>query len=165
MKKLLITITVIILLLFSFFCGRYSTSNLTSPEVVCTYPDLSSWQILELAIMKTESDFNSLAVGTHQDCGIFQIVPVYVQEVNRILDTTRYEHSDAFDVGKSVEMFNIYQSKHNSDHDIARAIRIHNPGGDSIGYSRKVMENYRYIASMETARREVIRRNSYARHN
>lgn len=163
MKKLLIILPTIALIIGAYWLGRAADRKESALTVAGEYPELSSWQILELAIMKTESDFDPLAVGTNQDCGLFQITPIYVQEVNRILDTAYFEHSDAFDIAKSVEMFNVYQDRRNPGHDIAKAIRIHNPGGDSIGYSRKVMENYRYIASVEAARKELIKSDSYGR--
>lgn len=118
---------------------------------------LSEWEILQLAIIRTESEFNTLAVGKTGDLGIFQITPIYVKEVNRILGEERYIHTDAFDLNKSIEMFNIIQNHKNPQKDISKAIYIHNPGGDSIGYSVKVRKNMEWIKKYESIRSTVTR--------
>ena len=105
-------------------------------------PDiLDDWEILQMAMMKTESGFDPTAVGTSDDRGVLQITPIYVREVNRLLGEDRYTHDDAFSVSKSIEMFNIMQSKKNPRNDMARAVswiseenqgqyRVHQKGGD-----------------------------------
>lgn len=113
---------------------------------------LTDWEVLTLAIAKTESDFNPLARGNSNDLGVFQITPVFVREVNRILGDTVYLHEDAFDVKKSVEMMAIVQDKHNPEHDITRAITKHNPRGDAIGYTRKVLDNMAWVRRYEEVR-------------
>ena len=59
---------------------------------------LSPWEELQMAIIYTESRFDPTAVGTCQDFGLYQMTPIYVQEVNRVAGTD-YAHTDAFDPG------------------------------------------------------------------
>lgn len=125
-------------------------------EIVEQNASLTSWEVLQMAIIKTESEFNSLAVGKSKDLGIFQITPIYVEEVNRILGEDRFKATDAFNIEKSLEMFGIIQDHHNPTHDADRAIRKHNPGGDSINYAKKVYENVAWIQRMEEVRKSVI---------
>lgn len=121
-------------------------------------PDiLDDWEILQMAMMKTESGFDPTAVGTSNDRGVLQITPIYVREVNRLLGEDRYTHDDAFSVSKSIEMFNIMQSKKNPRNDMARAVSGHNPGGESVGYPKKIRDNIEFIKRMETARAEIIK--------
>lgn len=116
---------------------------------------LSDWEVLELAIMKTESDFNTNARGTRGDLGLFQITEIYVEEVNRLLGEPTYVHTDAFVPERALEMFTIYQDNHNPKHDYIRAINAHNPGGESIGYSQKVLANMEWIKRYEKIKTEV----------
>jgi len=121
---------------------------------------LDEWMMLEMAIMMTESRYNPNAVGKSKDQGVFQQTPIYVKEVNRILEkvgvSQRYTHEDSFNIKKSIEMFNIIQNYYNPQHSPSVAIQKQNPGGESIGYSKKVYENLIFIERMETARRELI---------
>lgn len=117
---------------------------------------LDDWGILIMAMAKTESDFNFLARGSHGDLGLLQATEIWVEEVNRILGDQVYIHSDALDPEKTLEMFKVMQDKHNPDHDIARAINLHNPGGDSIGYSIKVRQNIEWVKRYERVRKMLI---------
>ena len=112
---------------------------------------LSEWEIMKLAIVKTESEFNPLAVGKSEDWGIFQITPIYVKEVNRILGEEKYSHEDAFNPEKSMAMFTIMQNHHNPENDIDRAIASHNPTASSA-YSVKVRKNMEWVRNYEEIR-------------
>lgn len=113
---------------------------------------LSEWEIMKLAIVKTESEFNPLAVGKSGDWGLLQITPIYVKEVNRILGEEKYTHEDAFNPEKSMEMFTIMQNHHNPENDIDRAIASHNPTASSA-YSVKVRKNMEFIRQYEELRK------------
>lgn len=131
-------------------------------EVYVAGEELDEWTILTMAIMKTESEFDPTQIGSSQDLGVLQCTPIYVEEVNRILrmqegNQKEYSHLDAFDVRKSIEMFNIVQGYHNKEHSISKAISGHNPGGASIGYGKKVYDNIRFIKRLEEARQELIK--------
>ena len=123
--------------------------------------ELSEWSILQLAIMKTESEFDPGAIGASQDLGVFQQTPIFIEEVNRILrlkgEKKEYTHLDAFDVQKSIEMFNIVQDYHNREHSISKTFTVQNPGGASIGYGKRVYDNIRFIKRLEEARKEVLK--------
>ena len=130
-------------------------------EVYVEGEELDEWTILTMAIMKTESEFDPSRIGATQDVGIMQFTPIAVEEVNRILrlegKEEEYSHLDAFDIEKTIEMFNIIQGYHNKEQNISKAIHQHNPGGASIGYGKKVYENIRFIKRMEEARKELIK--------
>lgn len=115
---------------------------------------LTEWEIMKLAIIKTESDFNSTAIGKGEDWGIFQITPIYVKEVNRILGYEKFSHEDAFNEEKSIEMFNIMQGKHTPKMDIEKAIKSHNPTA-MPSYLIKVKKNMEYIKKYESLREKV----------
>lgn len=125
-------------------------------EQVVEYVPLTEWEILEMAIVKTESDYNTLAVGKTQDIGAFQLTPIFVKDVNRLLEEERYTISDAFSVVKSLEMFNTVQEHYNPSKDVDEAIKKHNPGGNSIGYSKRVYENIAWVKRMEEIRKQII---------
>lgn len=130
-------------------------------EVYVEGEELDEWTILTMAIMKTESEFDPSRIGATQDVGIMQFTPIAVEEVNRILrlegKEEEYSHLDAFDIEKTIEMFNIIQGYHNKEQNISKAIHQHNPGGASIGYGKKVYDNIRFIKRMEEARKELIK--------
>lgn len=130
-------------------------------EVYVAGEELDEWTILTMAIMKTESEFDPSRIGATQDVGIMQFTPIAVEEVNRILrlegKEDEYSHLDAFDIRKTIEMFNIIQNYHNKEQNISKAIHQHNPGGASIGYGKKVYDNIRFIKRLEEARQELIK--------
>lgn len=89
------------------------------------------------AIIRVESKGNSKAYRKAGNCaGILQITPIYVTEVNRILEEERYSLEDRYDTIKSLEMFTIYQNSKNPKHNIHKAIKLHNHGK---AYHKKVM--------------------------
>mgnify|MGYP003603510838 FL=1 len=113
---------------------------------------LSDYQILQLALIYTESEGNPLAIGKNQDLGCMQITPIYVEEVNRILKDTLYHHTDAFYPKKSLEMFSVVQDYHNPEHDVDAGIRLHNR---APWYSQKVLRNIQRIKQYEEYRNLV----------
>lgn len=118
--------------------------------------ELSEWEMLQMAIVLTESNFDSLAVGTGECRGIFQLREIYVKEVNNILERQgsdkRYSFDDAFSIQKSVEMFNILQEDRNETYHVTTAIRNHNRGG---AYIERVLKNMDQIEKMEAVRRAI----------
>jgi hypothetical protein len=112
---------------------------------------LTEWEVMELAIAYTESKFNHSAVGKDKDYGILQITPIYVEEVNRLGGD--YSHADAFDIDKSLEMFEILQAHHNPERDIKKGISLHNK---SKYYLMEVENNIALIRRMETARAKIL---------
>lgn len=123
---------------------------------VYEYKELTEWQMLQMAIIKTESGFDEHATGKSEDRGIMQITPIYVREANRLQDSVVFTHNDAYDIEKSLMMFNIVQNKHNPDSSFIRAILNHNSRGVNTGYDRKVRENYEFIKNYEKVRGFVV---------
>lgn len=136
-----------IILLLALSCNRYIPQEIQEVQV----DTLSDWQVLQMAIIMTESRFNPSAVGTSNDYGVMQITPIYVKEVNRIAGTD-YSHEDAFDIDKSLEMFALMQDYHNPDHLTDRALSLHNKGAF---YPKRVKENIELIRRMETVRKAI----------
>jgi predicted CoA-binding protein len=129
---------------------REASTHMTENVYQVSTPDtLSDWNTLQLAIAMTESEFNPKAVGKTNDYGIYQITPIYVKEINRLLGEQVYTHNQAFDIEKSVEMFNIMQSFKNPNQDIETAIYFHNK---APWYKKKVLRNYETVKRYETLR-------------
>lgn len=146
------------------YCQKHKQEKVVEEKIKEVYvegEELDEWTILTMAIMKTESEFDPSRIGATQDVGIMQFTPIAVEEVNRILrlegKEEEYSHLDAFDIEKTIEMFNIIQGYHNKEQNISKAIHQHNPGGASIGYGKKVYDNIRFIKRMEEARKELIK--------
>lgn len=113
--------------------------------------ELSEWEELQMAIIWTESHFNTNAVGAAGDRGAMQIVPIYIDEVNRLAGTS-YVPTDAFDITKSLEMFEIIQGVYNPTHDRDLAIYYHNKGSS---YRAEVLKNLELVHRYEVVRRAV----------
>lgn len=114
--------------------------------------ELTPWEKTIMAICWTESKCNSNAVGMAGDSGVMQLIPVYVQEVNRISGSD-YSHSDAFSVRKSLEMYHLMQAKYNPSRDRDLAIYYHNK---SAAYKAAVLRNLAWIEQYEAVRNEVV---------
>lgn len=92
------------------------------------------------AIIAVESEGNEKAVSANgQCCGVLQITPILVKEVNNILGYEKYTLQDRFNKEKSIEMFYIMQHRHNASHDMRKAISLWNR---STWYYNKVMKQY-----------------------
>lgn len=114
--------------------------------------ELSDFDKLTLAIALTESRFNADAVGKAGDSGILQLLPCYVEEVNRLYHTD-YTIDDAFDIDKSLEMFRLMQAYYNPSKDIMEGIRHHNKGDR---YMQTVLANLATIERYEEIRAKLI---------
>ena len=115
--------------------------------------ELTEWQMLQMAIIWTESKANPLAVGSSGDYGLYQMTDVYVREVNRIAGTD-YAHEDAFVPEKAVEIFNTMQCAKNPHHDFELAVYFHNK---SPQYLNRVRANLEFIRRYEAARKAVTK--------
>ena len=103
------------------------------------------WERLVHAICMVESGCDDNAKNkTSSACGRFQMLRVYVDEVNRIKGKKVYSYNDRFDPLKAREMFEIYQQHYNPDKDIDRAIILHR-GKVSKNYIRKVKSEMRNL--------------------
>ena len=109
---------------------------------------LSEWETTQLALILTESQMDSLAVGKANDLGILQITPIFVDEVNRLVGKEQFSHQDALSPEKSLQMLAIYQEHKNPTHDTDKAIQLHNPKG-GYAYARKVKKNIARVKTYE----------------
>ena len=119
-------------------------------------PDLSEWETTQLALILTESQMDSLAVGKDNDLGILQITPIFVDEVNRLVGKDLFTHQDALAPEKSLQMLAIYQEHKNPSHDTDKAIQLHNPKG-GYAYARKVKKNSARVKTYEYYRNLVTK--------
>ena len=120
---------------------------------------LSEWEIAQLALILTESQMDSLAVGKANDLGILQITPIFVDEVNRLVGKNQFSHQDALSPTKSLQMLAIYQEHKNPTHDTDKAIQLHNPKG-GYAYARKVKKNIARVKTYEYYRDLVTNNNT-----
>ena len=109
---------------------------------------LSEWETTQLALILTESQMDSLAVGKDNDLGILQITPIFVDEVNRLVGKDIFTHQDALSPEKSLQMLAIYQEHKNPSHDTDKAIQLHNPKG-GYAYAKKVKKNIARVKTYE----------------
>ena len=99
------------------------------------------------AIAIVESSGNPLAVGDSGEAlGLYQLRPIYVQDVNRILGVTIYQHADALHPGHAANMVRIYLSHYATPDRLGRPVtdqdraRIHNGGPN--GWRKDCTTNY-----------------------
>lgn len=157
-----------VVLLFCFImflmqCCAYIGMRSGDTEISCdcqkntvyVYSSLSERELLILSIMSVESNFNPEAEGKQGDTGILQIRQIYVDEVNRILGYDKYTLSDAHDVDKSLEMFDILQNHHNPDGDFIKTIYYHNK---SDAYQTRIIKEYNRLLLYESMRSKLINR-------
>ena len=134
-----------------FIIGAKATkadSQADSPTISMPDKPLSEWETTQLALILTESQMDSLAVGKSNDLGILQITPIFVDEVNRLVGKNQFSHQDALSPTKSLQMLAIYQEHKNPTHDTDKAIQLHNPKG-GYAYARKVKKNIARVKTYE----------------
>lgn len=86
----------------------------------------NEWEKMVKAICQVESGCDDKARnGKSSAAGRFQMLKVYVDEVNRLCGKKAYRYADRHNPEKAREMFDIYQSHHNPKKDRDRAILIH----------------------------------------
>jgi hypothetical protein len=116
--------------------------------------ELTDFDKLTFAIALTESRFNPKADSGAGDYGVLQLREIYLAEVNRIAGTS-YTIEDAFDIDKSLAIFQALQAHYNPTKDLDKAIYYHNK---SAAYKRAVMENYELICRAEEVRSKLIKK-------
>ena len=104
-------------------------------------PDSDRWNHLVQAIINVESEGVEDTINENSGAsGVLQIMPVYVQEANRILGVHKFTLKDRFNREASVRMFNVIQDYHNPSHNIQLAIKLHNPNAGAEYYNRVICE-------------------------
>ena len=131
-----------------FIIGAKATKADYPKEYSAPDQHLSEWETTQLALILTESQMDSLAVGKANDLGILQITPIFVDEVNRLVGKDQFTHQDALSPEKSLQMLAIYQEHKNPTHDTDKAIQLHNPKG-GYTYARKVKKNIARVKTYE----------------
>ena len=137
----------IVMLTLGFILG-FASHKADSPTISADYQHLSEWETTQLALILTESQMDSIAVGKDNDLGILQITPIFVDEVNRLVGKDLFTHQDALSPTKSLQMLAIYQEHKNPTHDTDKAIQLHNPKG-GYAYARKVKKNIARVKTYE----------------
>lgn len=98
------------------------------------------WKRLVHAICMVESGCDDSARNPKSSAsGRFQMLKIYVDEVNRIKGKKVYSYNDRFDPLKAREMFEIYQQHYNPNKNIDRAIILHR-GKKSKSYIKNVKQ-------------------------
>ena len=114
---------------------------------------LSDWDVFTLALMKVESNYEPAAVSSVGAKGYFQIMPIYVEEVNRV-HKTNYVYEDVVrSFEKSYEVFTLMQEAHNKEFSMDKALRLHN--GNHKWYHRRVYNEMLNIQKYEEMRQKV----------
>ena len=114
---------------------------------------LSDWDMFTLALMKVESNYNVSAESSVGAKGYFQIMPIYVAEVNRV-HKTNYVYEDVVrSFEQSYEVFTLMQEAHNKDFSMDKALVLHN--GDHKWYKRRVYKEMANIEKYEEMRQRV----------
>lgn len=135
-------IAVSILSLFPLLVSDVRVSTISDKKEAM---DRVVWERLVHAICMVESGCDDNAKNkTSSACGRFQMLRVYVDEVNRIKGKKVYSYNDRFDPLKAREMFEIYQQHYNPNKDIDRAIILHR-GKVSEKYIKNAKENIRCL--------------------
>ena len=162
-------ITIFVLAIVSlFFIGRTSVlknelkatnEKLASVEQelaehMCKQEDpLSEWDLFTLALMKVESDYDLTAKSSVGARGYLQIMPIYVEEVNRVHKTNYVYEEVVGSLEQSYEVFILMQEAHNKDFSMDKALTLHN--GNHKWYKKRVYNAMEDIAKYEEVRQMV----------
>ena len=114
---------------------------------------LSEWDLFTLALMKVESDYDLSAKSSVGARGYFQIMPIYVEEVNRV-HHTNYKYDEVVSsFEQSYEVFTLMQEAHNKSYSMDKALTLHN--GNHKWYKKRVYNAMEDIARYEEVRQMV----------
>ena len=123
-------------------------------EHMCKHEDpLSEWDLFTLALMKVESDYDLTAKSSVGARGYFQIMPIYVDEVNRVHKTNYVYEEVVGSLEQSYEVFILMQEAHNKDFSMDKALTLHN--GNHKWYKKRVYNAMEDIAKYEEVRQMV----------
>ena len=114
---------------------------------------LSEWDMFTLALMKVESEYKPTAVSSVGAKGYFQIMPIYVAEVNRVHKTNFVYEEVVASFEQSYEVFTLMQEAHNKEYDMDKALILHN--GDHKWYRKRVYNEMANIERYEEMREMV----------
>lgn len=124
------------------------------PPVIVQTDSLTEWQVFIMSLIEVECERNPKARSNKNAIGPFQITPIYVEEVNRLYNTN-FTHEDAWDINKSLTMFEMMNDKYNPEKNIDSAIKIHNPNAGKW-YNKRIKDRMELIKFNEQVRSNVI---------
>jgi soluble lytic murein transglycosylase-like protein len=108
-------------------------------------PDMNR---LLAAIAQVESSGNPLAYNKKENAaGLYQIRPIYLRDVNRILGQETYTLADRFDPVKAQAIVTIYLAHYGKGKTLEQLARIHNGGnsGDKKASTLKYWQKVKAI--------------------
>lgn len=112
---------------------------------------LSEWDMFTLALMKVESNYEASSTSDVGAKGYFQIMPIYVEEVNRV-HKTNYIYEDVVNSFEmSYEVFTLMQKAHNKNFSMDKALMLHN--GNHKWYHKRVYDEMKNIERYEEMRK------------
>lgn len=130
---------------------RLTQANKDLQEYMDIYDDsLTEWDKFTLALMKVESNYDIIAESSVGARGYFQLMPIYVKEVNRVYKTNYKFEEVVKSFEQSYEVFMLMQKAHNKDFSMDEALRIHN--GDHKWYHKRVYDEMSKIEKYEEMR-------------
>ena len=132
--------------------------SLSNIEYIFIKDTLTEWQVFVMALVEVECERNPNAKSNKNAIGPFQITEIYVSEINRLYNTN-FIFEDAWDLNKSIKMFELMNDYYNPNRDIDKAIQIHNPGAGSW-YAKRIKERMKLIKFSELVRSELTNLNS-----
>lgn len=124
------------------------------PPVIVQTDSLTEWQVFIMSLIEVECERNPKARSNKNAIGPFQITPIYVEEINRLYNTN-FIHEDAWDINKSLTMFEMMNDKYNPEKNIDSAIKIHNPNAGKW-YNKRIKDRMELIKFNEQVRSSVI---------
>lgn len=146
---------IITAILGTYFVGKASIKQEIIHDTIYLYRELSEWELFTMATIEVESryDPNSINIETGAT-GILQIMPIYVEEYNRISGNS-LNHNSVFDPITSLMMWEVINDYYNPDRQFEKAVYIHNPkAGD--WYRQRIFNKMDDIARYEAMRRNVV---------
>ena len=163
MKRHIILFTLAILVLICRFtllsnelkATKASLASVEQELEKCKHVEdsLSEWDMFTLALMKVESNYEPSSISSVGAKGYFQIMPIYVEEVNRV-HKTNYIYDDVVNSFEmSYEVFTLMQKAHNKDFSMDKALILHN--GTHEWYHRRVYQELATIKKYEEMRHKV----------
>jgi len=105
------------------------------------------WFLMKLALIKVESNFDSLAINQISKAGgLYQIMPSsgFLQEANRLINRNEYTDICRFSPDKSTEVFEILNQRYNPKKDLGLMCRLHNPSAGEW-YKERIMKEYEFF--------------------
>jgi len=101
------------------------------------------WSLAKIALAIVESNLDKTAINpTSGASGIYQIMPIFLKEVNRLQKAVIYTPECVFDIKKSSEMVEIINFHRNPEKSIERLAYLHNPTERQGWYLNRVKNTY-----------------------